>query len=176
LFMKSKVINTLIGAALLLSGCTGTPSSTDPTPDNTPAAVETPSSPEGTVTVITPTPSVYPNELPEDSAALVKSFGEVKLGSRAGDYLVYLTVKENVDIGFTKRGNPAFATGANSTSPAFGEDVAKILKENGEFTEPLKRVLEAYVNESYSVPEGEQDPLSHQAEFVEQVKAVQGSL
>lgn len=162
--------------ALLLGGCSGKANDSSPTPLNTPSAVSTPVDSSQNITIVTPTPSAYPRELPEDSAVLVESFGEIQLGSRQGDYLVYLQAKEMVDIGLTKRGNPAFATGASSTSPDFVGDVNKLLAENPEFTEPLGRVLDAYIEQTYTVPEGDEDPLGRSPEFLERAKKLKDSL
>ena len=162
--------------ALLLGGCSGKANDSSPTPLDTPSAVSTPVDSSQNITIVTPTPSAYPTELPEDSAALVSSFSEIKLGSRQGDYLVYLQAKEMVDIGLTKRGNPAFATGANSTSPDFVGDVSRLLAENPEFREPLERVLDAYIEQTYIVPDGDEDPLGRSPEFVEQAKKLKDSL
>ena len=162
--------------ALLLGGCSGKANDSSPTPLSTPSSVSTPADSSQNITIVTPTPSAYPSEMPEDSAVLVESFGEIQLGSRQGDYLVYLQAKEMIDIGLTKRGNPAFATGANSSSPDFAGDVNKLLTENPEFTEPLKRVLDAYLDQTYTVPEGDEEPLSRSPEFVEQAKTLRDSL
>ena len=162
--------------ALLLGGCSGKANDSSPTPLSTPSSVSTPVGSNQTITIVTPTPSAYPSELPEDSAVLVDSFGEIKLGSRKGDYLVYLQVKDMIDIGLTKRGNPAIATGASSPSPDFVGDVTNLVAGNPEFTEPLGRVLDAYLDQTYTVPEGEEDPLSRSPEFIEQVKELRDSL
>ncbi|MCA9795181.1 MAG: hypothetical protein KC910_25405, partial [Candidatus Eremiobacteraeota bacterium] len=118
---------------LILTACSRPPST--PSETASPLAIETAEPDLGTVTIVTPTPGAYPDEPPEGSAAFTTFFDQTYLGSRKGDYVVLLS--PGFDFQLIKRGNPAFSTGGTKWS-----ELENTLKENPDFKEPLKLVLE----------------------------------
>ncbi len=113
----------MLAAALSLVGCQQAPPSASPVATATPVAQA------------------------EGSASVTKAFGETVLAAKNGSYQVQLKpVGEALDIALIKSGgvgDPAFSTGASSTSSGFQETIKGQVAKHPEFREPLHKVLEA---------------------------------
>ena len=170
-------VKLLIASALILScGCNNSPETSPTTSPSVEATPTTSVSAEGgKVTIITPTPSVYPDEPTEGKAQLVNFFNEVLLGSRAGDYQVFLKADDYLGIDFIKSGNPAFSSGTNSTMLNMTEQMNKELAEHPEFKVPLTYVLDAYLSGSYEVKEGT-DPLKRSDELLQKAEELKAAM
>ena len=165
----------ILSAMLFLNGCSNTPATPAGTATTTPSPVATVTTQNPKMTIITPTPSVYPKEPGEGSVELVNFFNELCLGSKSGPHLVFLTDDDLLTIDLIKQGNPAFSTGSNSSMLNMEEKILEIVAETPEFKDPLILVLDSYVKGSYEVKEG-QDPLKRTEEFLGEARDLRAKI